>query len=52
MFSTVGVADSAGVAAGLIAGVSLVPMIFLHLFGGRWRQRRDDKDVAEKAQKL
>lgn len=40
MFSGVGVAASAGVAAALLFGVSFVPTVLLHWEGQAWREGR------------
>ncbi|OKL62337.1 hypothetical protein UA08_02289 [Talaromyces atroroseus] len=40
MFDNVGVADSAGVAAALLVGVSLFPTIILQYCGSDWRRNR------------
>ncbi|GAB1204214.1 hypothetical protein APSETT445_002863 [Aspergillus pseudonomiae] len=37
MFETVGVAASAGVGCALIVGVSVIPTLFLHFMGRKWR---------------
>jgi len=42
MFETVGVAASSGVGVALIAGVSVIPTLFLQWMGRTWRPPVDE----------
>ena len=37
MFENVGIAESAGVCVALMVGVSVIPTLFLHFLGRKWR---------------
>jgi hypothetical protein len=49
MFTSVGVAASAGVVAALIVGVSILPTVLVQWRGQKWRGAlaKDNSDVAE-----
>lgn len=50
MFAKVGVAASAGVMCGIVAGVSIVPVAVLHFSGRKWRERKEGHEIDQGAQ--